>query len=586
MSIISRLAGWIFKLPPAETYDIVVERDIKVVIPDGITLLADRYYPRKDGKRPLILIRSPYGRRLRGFLYGRLLAERGFQVLIQSCRGTFGSGGKLDPHRQERADGLATIEWIKTQDWFPGKFATFGASYLGHVQWAIAPDAGPELKAMVVIISCSDLGLHHHRSGSFTLEDALMWTYQRHRSQEQRLLSYLLLRLIGRTPRLGFILRLIGRTPRKVKRAFQHLPLRDLDELTCGERIDFWQNFIEHNSLDDGWWKPADHSEAVHDVTAPVLLIGGWYDIFLPWQLRDYRSLCEAGREPYLLIGPWTHIQGASSSIAMCESIAWLRDRLLDDHSGLRPLPVRLFVMGANEWRDFPEWPPPGYQPQRWYLQSGGGLSPELSPESKPDCYRYDPADPTPAVGGPRLGRDSGPKDNSALEARSDVLVYTSAPLDKELEVIGPVRAELYAKSSLENTDFFVRLCDVNPSGRSINICDGLVPVRPSRLALEPDGCIHISFDLWPTAHQFRRGHRIRVQVSSGAHPRYVRNTGSGEPLAAATKLLIAEQEVYHDPSHPSALVLLAAKEAHNVTVATPLEGNNTLSSNGGHTLR
>ncbi len=120
----------------------------------------------------------------------------------------------------------------------------------------------------------------------------------------------------------------------------------------------------------------------------------------------------------------------------------------------------------------------------------------------------------------------------------------------------------------------------------SINICDGLVPVRPSRPALESDGCIHISFDLWPTAYQFRRGHRIRVQVSSGAHPRYIRNTGSGEPLATATKLLIAEQEVYHDPSHPSALVLLAAKEAHNVSAATPLEGNNTLSSNEGHPLR
>jgi putative CocE/NonD family hydrolase len=556
MSIISRLARWILELPPAESYDVIVKRDIRVPMPDGIYLLADRYYPRKNSKSPLVLVRSPYGRRLRGFLNGRLLAEHGFQVLIQSCRGTFGSGGKLDPHRQERADGLATIEWMKKQEWFPGNFATFGASYLGHVQWAIS-DSAPELKAMVVIVSCSDLGLHHHRSGSFTLEDALMWTYQRHMSQEQTLLSYLLLRAIGRTPRLGFVLRLATRIPSKVKRAFQHLPPSDLDQLVCGEKMDFWQNFIEHDSPNDEWWKTADHREAVPNVTAPVLLVGGWYDIFLPWQLRDYRSLCEAGRKPHLLIGPWSHIQGASSSIVMREGIDWLRAHLLGDQTELRTSPVRLFIMGANEWRNFSEWPPHGYQPKRWYLQPNGKLATELPPDSKPDHYRYDPTDPTPAVGGPRLpASDAGPKDNRALEARSDVLTYTSARLDKELEVVGPVQAELYVKSSLQHTDFLMCLCDVYPSGMSINICDGLVPVRPTQSASETDEGVRLSFDLWPTAYRFGRDHYVRVHVCSGAHPRYIRNTGSGEPLAKATKLLVAEQEVHHDPYHPSAIIL------------------------------
>ncbi|MEM3162443.1 MAG: CocE/NonD family hydrolase, partial [Candidatus Bathyarchaeia archaeon] len=200
MTIISRLFGWFLKLPSAETYTVHVERDIKVVMSDGAVLLADRYYPRKGGKRPVLLVRSPYGRRgFFGLFFGRILAERGFQVLIQSCRGTFGSGGMFDPFRQEQAEGLATVEWMKKQDWFPGSFGTVGPSYLGYVQWAIGRDAGPELKAMAILVSCSDMGLHQCKGGSFTLEDALTWTYQIH-SQEKKLSFLRLIALsLGRT---------------------------------------------------------------------------------------------------------------------------------------------------------------------------------------------------------------------------------------------------------------------------------------------------------------------------------------------------------------------------------------------------
>jgi putative CocE/NonD family hydrolase len=244
-------------------------------------------------------------------------------------------------------------------------------------------------------------------------------------------------------------------------------------------------------------------------------------------------------------------------------AIGWLRAHLLGDQSNMCRLPVRLFVMGANQWRLYPEWPPPGNQSQRWYLQPNGKLERELPTDSNPDYYRYDPADPTPAIGGPRIPiLDAGPKDNQALEARPDVLVYTSAPIDEALEVIAPIRGDLYAKSSLEYTDFLMCLCDVYPNGKSINICDGIVPVRSGRVAFQFNGHVHLSFDLWATAYQFGRGHRIRVHVCSGAHPRYVRNTGTGEPLATATKLLVAEQEVYHDSSHPSALVLPVAESS------------------------
>jgi putative CocE/NonD family hydrolase len=299
-----------------------------------------------------------------------------------------------------------------------------------------------------------------------------------------------------------------------------------------------------------------DFSEEVARVIAPVHLLGGWYDVFLPRLVADYERLRQAGRRPYLTIGPWAHTSQGLMPVAMRESIAWFRAHLLGDRSALRDAPVRVFVMGAGEWRDFPEWPPTGYQEQRWHLQPGGGLSTSIPAASEPDHYRYDPADPTPAVGGSSLSKNSGPQNNRALEARRDVLVYTSAPLDSDLTAIGPVAVELHVTSSLDHTDFFARLCDVDPAGKSINVCDGLIRLLSGRPSPDEGGCRKVRIELWPTAYRFKRGHSLRVQVSSGAHPRFARNLGSGEPLATATTLVVADQSVAHDPAHPSAIFL------------------------------
>jgi uncharacterized protein len=206
---------------------------------------------------------------------------------------------------------------------------------------------------------------------------------------------------------------------------------------------------------------------------------------------------------------------------------------------------------------NFESWPPPGYAPQRWHLQPGGALSGESvkgdgvgGGESAPDRYRYDPVDPTPAAGGVRMLAKAGRVDNSALEARPDVLTYTTAPLDQDVEVIGEVGAEIWFRSSLPRADVFVRLCDVDARGRSHNVCDGLVSLSGA------DEITCATVALWPTAHRFQRGHRIRVQVSSGAFPRYARNPGTGEPHAAAATLRPADQEVYHDGGHQSAVIL------------------------------
>ena len=541
LSFISRIIGWQFKLPPAETYDVVVERDLKVLMPDGVTLLADHYYPRGPGARPTILVRSPYGRAgVFGMLYARPFAERGFQVLIQSCRGTFGSGGTFDAFRNERSDGLATLEWIKAQPWFTGALALVGPSYLGLVQWAIAHDAGPLLQAMAPQITAASFRGMTYPGGTFGLDTALTWI-QMMRTQER-----------------GWRDRMRHRqtAAARMRAALAHLPLETADVVATGEVVPYYRDWLAHSEPGDPWWQPIDFSATGGEITAPVNFVAGWYDIFLPYQLADYARLRQAGRRPYLTIGPWAHISPSQFPVALRESILWFRAHLLGDRSRLRKAPVRIFVMGRNKWRNLPDWPPAGYPPQSWYLHPGGALSTAPPPASAPDHYRYDPANPTPSPGGASLSQNAGPRDNRALEARADVLVYSSAPLDRALEVIGPVSAEIAFQSSLEHTDLCLRLCDVPPSGKSINISDGVLRLRPDGPPAQADGCRQVRVELWPTAYLFKPGHCIRLIVSSAAHPRWARNTGSGEPLATATRLVPADQTVYHDPEHPSVIVL------------------------------
>lgn len=541
MTLVSRLVARVLDLPKAETHDLVIERDLQVKTADGAVLLADRYAPRGAGKLPTILVRSPYGRSgMFGALFGPPFAERGFQVLIQSCRGTFGSGGFLDPFANERADGLATVAWMREQPWYSGELALIGLSYLGFVQWAIAGEVGADLKAMVPHVTTSDFRDETYAGESFTLDTALSWTYLM-ANQEKPLLQSLWSRIV---------------TDRALAPIFKQLPLSEADMRATGKRSDFYQQWLVHNAPGDAYWRSRGFSEAVEKVTAPIHLVGGFYDIFLPWQLRDYDVLVRAGRNPYLTIGPWVHASDDGLRTTAKESLIWLKAHLLGDRRGLRDAPVRVFVSGADMWRDFSAWPPPAAKPERWYLTAGGRLAQAPPAASEPTRYRYDPADPTPSVAGPLLNATKGTADNRALESRPDVLTFTSDPLSRDLEVIGPVRAELHVRSSLPHTDFFARLCDVTPAGKSINVCDALLRVSPGSPAAEADGSLKITLDLWPAAHRFRRGHSLRVQVSSGAHPRFARNPGTGEPLATAIRLVAADQVVYHDAERPSSIVL------------------------------
>ncbi|WP_433324926.1 CocE/NonD family hydrolase [Spirillospora sp. CA-294931] len=558
MALRNRLPAPPLRLPRPRTFRRYhVQRDLRVPMPDGVTLLADRYIPNgAERPRPTILVRTPYGRRgPQSMINGLPFVPFGFQLLVQSARGTFGSGGEFDPLGDEHEDGLATVAWLRDQPWFDGTFAAYGASYLGYSAWALAAEAGPELKAMSLQITASSFRDAAYVGGSFALESTLSWTDLTHRQHQP----------------LGVLNAALLSRRRALRAARSGRPLAELDVLTGGAPMRFYQDLLTHHQTGTDYWLRRDFSGTVGQVGAPVTMLGGWYDVFLPWELKDYLALRAGGHRPYLTIGPWWHADARHAVVSFRESLAWFRAHLRGDPSGLRAEPVRLYVTGAREWRDYRDWPPPGVRHERFHLHASAGLGVDGPQDRPPSAYRFDPADPTPALGGPTLLGSSKPVDNRPLEKRRDVLVFTTAPLGDHLDVIGPVMADLFVRSDREHTDFIVRLCDVAPDGTSRNVCEGglRLPAAGDK-PVGTEGVRRVAVDLWPTAHRFRRGHRIRVHVASGAYPKVATNPGTGEPLATAREMVPAEQEVFHDPDHPSAILLPVVERSPEAAVHDP----------------
>ncbi|TMR93167.1 CocE/NonD family hydrolase, partial [Nonomuraea basaltis] len=370
----SHLVQRMLRLPPPLTRDLIVEHDLRVPMRDGAVLLADRWAPKSGGDGlPTALLRIPYGRA--GITAGpmaRPLAERGFQVLIQSTRGTFGSDGPFDPLRREREDGLDTLDWVIKQPWFGESMILYGLSYLGFVQWAVADAVPPQVKAMIPAVSESALTREFLREDGFSLETPFGWGVQ----------------VAGQERRFAMPRQILG--AKKVQRALRTLPLNQADTAAMGHRSDYIQNILAHDA-DSPFWQDLDHRHRVADIHVPVSTVGGWYDIFLPGQLHDYRVLQDAGRSPIrLTVGPWAHISMGVGQTAAAEALDFGLALARGDEPAERA-PVRLFVMGEEKWRDFSSWPPPGYEPQRFHLQPGGALSADAPTGSPPDGYRYDP---------------------------------------------------------------------------------------------------------------------------------------------------------------------------------------------------
>jgi putative CocE/NonD family hydrolase len=513
-------------------YEVQWEPGLRVPAADGSILITDHYAPVTDEQRPVLLIRSAYGR---GFpwnsLFGAGFAAQGFHVILQSTRGTGGSGGDFHVWRNEAADGQATVDWLRKQEWFPGAFATIGPSYFSYTQWALGLDPPPEWQAAVLQVAAHDFydGFYPDQHCTLRLEMALIsgmaFFYQ----------------AAGPGPYLRAMVRLM----RHLKRAVSGVPLLDSYRRALGGRRQEFEEWVTHPYQDDLFWAGADAGPAADRMTMPISLVSGWHDLTLDQTLRQYARLRAAGREPTLMIGPWTHTSAFDKGWpeVSADALEHLRVHLLGE--GERSTRIKVSVSG--EWRELPAWPPPS-TPVRFHLRPGGELG-ELATGAT--SFDYDPADPTPSIGGQLQSRTAGSRDNKTLEARPDVRTFTSAPLTEALEIIGTPTAVLHAAGSTGHFDLFVRLCDVHPDGRSMNVCDGFTRLTPDHADGEP-----VPVPLGAAGHRFAPGHRIRLQVSGGAHPRFARNYGTGEPLATATELVATRTTVHHDPAHPSALIL------------------------------
>ncbi|GAB3694807.1 CocE/NonD family hydrolase [Nocardiopsis oceani] len=522
-------------------FTVRVEHDLEIPMPDGATLLADRRYPSNDPQAPLVLMRGPYGRSGPQAILDRFIAARGYQVLHVSLRGTSGSGGAFAPFRSPEGDGPATVEWMRVQPWFPGRFATIGTSYLGFSQWELAREHIPEWRAAVIQDAPSRIHPFLYPGGAFALGSALGWTDVVHRLHSPGGESFLRQ------------LREEADADRRMREACARVPITEADAAAVGEHVDWFQEWLRHPEP-GAYWEGTDFSSVEH-MPPVVHLSGGWFDFFLPTMLRDHSALVESGREVRLRIGPWSHGQGVMSPKHLRDAFATL-DLALRDRGYLPEPEVRVFVGGADRWCRSPAWPPPGGTPETWHLRGGDVLSPTEpalgSHTASPSRFRFDPRDPTPSAGGSVM-RGGGSVDNRALAERDDVLTFTGPALPEDLWVVGPVSARIHVRTSAPDADVFVRLCDVEPNGRARNVTDGLVRLD-SHTPEAADGTRVAEVELWPTGHVFRARHRLRVLVAGGAHPRFARNTGTGDQLD--TEMRAVDFEVVHDADHPSEVTL------------------------------
>jgi putative CocE/NonD family hydrolase len=481
-------------------------------------------------------------------------------MVVQDCRGRGKSEGLWDPFRYDVEDGFDTQEWVGKQSWCNGDVGTSGGSYVGWTQWAAAPNASHHLKAMVPVVPFGNSYDLAYSGGAFQLALLMGW---------------------------GSAVGGVTLGPDKLTEAYQHLPLCTFDD-QFEKKVPYLDDWIRHSTYDD-YWKQRGMDYRYAEVTVPALNIGGWYDIFSKTTIELVNEVRSASRDhmvrrnQFVVMGPWTHGVGtrkvgeldfgqdATLNIGDLQ-FKWFEYWLKGHETGIQDWPtLYLFIMGANRWRGESEWPLKRTQFTLYFLhgtgransaQGDGTLSTVVPEEEKPDNFTYDPKDPVPSVGGNNLvGATAGPYDQAKLEARQDVLVYSSAPLEKDMEVTGPVKVLLWAASDARDTDFTAKLVDVFPDGKAYNLCDGILRARyrqgPEKIAfLEPGKPEQFEIDLWVTANLFHSDHRIRVEISSSNFPRFDRNPNTGHPFGADAELAAAKQTILHDREHPSHLLL------------------------------
>lgn len=540
----------------------------RVLMPlrDGVRLATDVYLPSPRGRHPVIVIRSPYGGCATRSEDAIAFARQGLGMVIQDCRGTGLSEGEADLWRQERDDAEDLFRWLAGQPWFDGNLVTNGESYPGATQWQAARVGHPAMKGLTPHNAPLDIHGCYYNGGAYGYSLGVFWAFG----------------MLARRRRV------------ELKKPWRELcgllPLRELDTRLGFDPWPLWREWIGH-PFRDAYWTRADAFTDIGRITAPAYITGGWFDIFIQQTLRGFAALRQSGgseaarRFTRCCIEPLDHDMRTGEvdyGPGHLNGIIAIRNRFMGNiltHPDRDPLPdqpiLRFFVMGSNRWAESDAWPLPGTRDTPLYLHADGAansilgqgrlaFAPPAGDRAPPDTFVYNPLEPVPTLGGNNLGNEATPpgqREQSAIERRGDVLVYTSAPLDQDLDVIGPVRARLFASTSAPDTDFTVKLCDVAPDGRSYNVCDGLLRARyrngPEAPAPAEPGRIHAyDIDCGVTAMTFLKGHRLRVQVSSSNFPRFDRNPNTGAPFGADDHLRTAHQQVFHDAVHPSHLLL------------------------------
>ena len=565
-----------------QPYAVIVQNGAAMKTRDGVTLYADIYRPRADGKFPVILMRTPYDKSV-GWSASPAyqIATHGYVVVIQDVRGRYTSEGDFYTFRHESDDGYDTVEWVAALPYSNGKVGMMGGSYVGATQMLTAIVHPPHLAGICPVVTASN----YHDNWTYQGGALEQWFDQNWSTQ---LATNTMWRLIAKDTNalLGAPVLPLTHYP-----AFNYAALPTGAEATA-KLAPYYLDWLAHPNY-DAYWKQWSIEEHFPDIRVPALHVGGWYDIFLNGTLRNYMGIKahggsdEARKGQRLLIQIGGHagfgrrigdvdFGDEALKFNSTETVIDWYDYLFKgvQNEFATDKPVRVFVMGANAYHQESDWPPPEAKPTRYFLHSegsanslrgSGSLSPAPPKKESPDKFTYDPANPVPTIGG-SLCCDAehykpGPRDQRNAENRSDVLVYSTKPLTEDMEVTGPVTLELWASSSAVDTDFTAKLVDVAPSGFATDLTDGILRMRyrdsqEKPELLNPGQVYKVTVDLWATSNVFLKGHILRLEISSSNFPRFDRNLNTGADQATSSAFVSATNTILHDAEHPSALVL------------------------------
>src|SRR5580658_7711442 len=551
-----------------QIYAVMTQNGVSMKTRDGVTLRADIYRPRADGTFPVILMRTPYDKSV-GWAAAPAyqVATHGYVVIVQDVRGRYESEGEWYPFRHESADGYDAVEWAAALPYSNGKVGMTGGSYVGATQMLAAIAHPPHLAGICPVVTASN----YHDGWTYQSGALEQWFDQNWATQ---LATNTLWRSIAKDTNA-----LTGAPtlPLTHYSAFNYPALPAGAEATA-QLAPYYLDWLAHPDY-DAYWKQWSIEERFSDIQVPALHIGGWYDIFLTGTLRNYMGIkAHAGFGRH--IGDVDFGDEAIKFPSTAVLLAWY-DYLFKGvqnefgtEGAAAGKPVHVFVMGENAYHQESDWPPPQAKPTRYFLHSGssanslrGDGSLSLTPPKKEssDKFTYDPANPVPTIGGSlccdQEHYEPGPRDQRAAENRDDVLVYSTKPVAEDMEVTGPVTVELWTKSSAVDTDFTAKLVDVAPNGLALNLTDGILRMRyrdsqEKPEMMNPDQVYKITVDLWATSNVFKKGHILRLEVSSSNFPRFDRNLNTGAEQATSREFISATNTILHDAEHPSALVL------------------------------